>query len=52
MSDMADQENNKGKQETAFGYAMDRINNILDMLSTPLLSSQMEKTTTKSSFYV
>ena len=48
---MADQVNTQGKQETAFRYAVESINNNKDLLNTSLLSAQMEKIPPTDSFH-
>ena len=48
---MADQLYSLGKQETAFRYAVDRINNNRALLNTSLLSAQIEKIPPRDSFH-
>ena len=48
---MADQVGIQGKQETAFRYAVERINNNKDLLNTSLLSAQMERIPPRDSFH-
>ena len=48
---MADQVNTHGTQETAFRYAVDRINNNKEILNNSLLSAQIEKIPPRDSFH-
>ena len=51
LFDVADQVNTHGTQETAFRYAVDRINNNKEILNSSLLSAQIEKIPPRDSFH-
>ena len=51
LFDVADQSTVYGKQETAFRYAVERINNNKVLLNNSILSAQIEKTPPRNSFH-
>ena len=51
LFDVADQSTVHGKQETAFRYAVERINDNKVLLNTTILSAQIEKIPPRNSFH-
>jgi hypothetical protein len=51
LFDVSGQRNGHGKQETAFRYAVERINNNKTLLNKTILSAQIEKIPPRDSFH-